>query len=985
MNKYPRRWKPPAAETRGRARLVKYQEPKQGFRGFLRRWARRLTRPVVLIPVGILAAVIITVLVYYWTIFSERIDHLLNGDVFTRTAGIYAAPKMLHAGQGITVEELVAYLKSANYVEKSQQGEAARGRYRVQDLGSSNFQPAKPTTRSKGKPAAPSDQATATPPRGSAYRAGAVVEVEPSSDANVDGQKVFHPLRIQFAAGGTAVASIGDLMSHAPYQSAELEPQLISSVAGQDRSKRRVIGFQDLPPHLIKAITTTEDRAFFDHWGINVRGIARAFFRRYDADPNSPISNQGGSSITQQLVKNLLLSPERTWKRKASEAYMSVILETRLSKQEIFALYCNQVYLGQQAGFSINGFGEAAESYFGKDVTTLTLPEAAFLAGIIRSPNRYNPYRDLNTATQRRNQVLDSMAETGGITATAAVEAKATPLKVVAAKTRIDLSDAPYFADYVQNNLAEIIPDSGMTQHLRVYTTLDMDLQRAAVNAVNKQLDALDKVVAKRGVEPGTLQASLVAMNVKTGDVIAMVGGRDYTKSQLNRATDAMRQPGSVFKPFVYATALNTAYDPIPRVITAADVFKDEPKTFYFEGQTYSPGNFGDRYTNGPLTLRDALVNSKNVITVEVAMDVTIGRVMALAAKAGLPRVDKAYPAMALGANEATPLQMASAYTAFADNGTRISPIGINRVTTGNGTTVAAPTGQRNEVLRPDVAYLMTDLLKDVVNRGTAAKLNGRGFHNEAGKTGFAGKTGTSRDGWFAGFTPNIVCVVYVGFDDGSQLGITGADAALPIWADFMTAALAEHPEWNGDWQRPESIQEAEIDIRTGIVLGSPVTTTSTEPLPPPDQPYDPDREPEPSTSTTTTPTDIPAEFRRRELFISGTVPGGARPPLPEDGTEAPPVPDITPYDPDLEPAPAAPDDQGVPAPRSTSRNVTIEGGTVTVDIDPTTGLLAASTCPVIRTKTYIIGKEPHQYCGPQYHGGASPAIREERPRRSSP
>jgi penicillin-binding protein 1B len=986
VNKYPRRWKPPAAETRGRARLVKYQEPKQGFRGFLRRWLRRLTRPVVLVPIGIVAAVVITVLVYYWTIFSQRIDQLLNGDVFTRTAGIYAAPKMLHAGQEITVEELVVYLKAANYVEKSQQGDAARGRYRVQDLAASNFAPppGKPKPAAKPKP----DGAAAPAQRASGYKSGAVVEVEPSNDAIVDGQKVFHPLRIQFGAGGTMIASLGDLVSHAPFQTAELEPQLISSVAGQDRSKRRVIGFQDLPPHLIKAITTTEDRSFFEHWGINVRGIARAFFRRYDADPNSPISNQGGSSITQQLVKNLLLSPERTWKRKASEAYMSVILETRLSKQEIFALYCNQVYLGQQAGFSVNGFGEAAESYFGKDVSTITLPEAAFLAGIIRSPNRYNPYRDLNTATQRRNQVLDSMAETGAITTQAAADAKASPLKVVAAKTRIDLSDAPYFADYVQNNLAEIIPDSGMTQHLRVYTTLDMDLQRAAVNSVNKQLDLLDKVVAKRGVEPGTLQASLVAMNVKTGDIIAMVGGRDYTKSQLNRATDAMRQPGSVFKPFVYATALNTAYDPVPRVITAADVFKDEPKTFFYEGQTYSPGNFGDRYTNGPLTLRDALVNSKNVITVEVAMDVTIGRVMALAAKAGLPHVDKAYPAMALGASEATPLQIASAYTAFADNGSRITPVGINRVTTGTGTTVATPTGQRNEVLRPDVAYLMTDLLKDVVNRGTAAKLNSRGFHNEAGKTGFAGKTGTSRDGWFAGFTPSIVCVVYVGFDDGSQLGITGADAALPIWADFMTAALAEHPEWNGDWQRPESIQEAEIDIRTGVVIGTPAADGSTEPAPPPDVPYDPDNQPQPQPTATATPTvssEVPAEFRRKELFISGTVPGGVRPPLPEDGTEAPPVPDITPYDPDLEPSPAVPDDQGVPAPRSTSRNVTIENGTVTVDIDPTTGLLAASTCPVIRTKTYIIGKEPHQYCGPQYHGGVAPAVREERPRKASP
>jgi penicillin-binding protein 1B len=964
---------------RGGARVVRYNQPEPGF---FRRWLRRLTRPIVLAPIGLIAAVVIGVGVYYWSVFSERIDRLLNGEVFTRSAGIYAAPKTLRVGEAITVDELLTYLKAAGYVEKTKQGEAARGRYRVEDLTTRNY------TAPKKKPGAPAPE-SAAPAASNAYRGGAVVEVEPSTDATIDGQTLFHGLRVQFGNGGNSIASLGDLTTHVPYQQNELEPQLISSVAGQDRSKRRVIGFQDLPPHLIQAITTTEDRAFFDHWGINVRGILRALFRRYEADPNSPISNQGGSSITQQLVKNLLLSPERTWKRKLSEAYMSVILETRLSKQEIFALYCNQVYLGQQAGFSINGLGEASEAYFNKDVTTLTVPEAAFLAGIIRSPNRYNPYRDLNTATQRRNQVLDSMTETGALTIEEAERAKLEPLKVVPAKTRIDLSDAPYFTDYVQNQLADIVADTSTTQHLRIYTTIDLDLQRAAVNAINKQLDVLDKVMAKRGVAPGTLQASLVAMNVKTGEVISMVGGRDYTKSQLNRATDAMRQPGSVFKPFVYATALNTAYDPVPRVITAADVFKDEPKTFYYEGQTYSPGNFGDSYRNAPMTLRDALVNSKNVITVELAMDVTIGRVMALAAKAGLPHVSKAYPAMALGASEATPMQLASAYTAFADGGSRVTPVGINRVTTGTGTTIAAPTGQRNEVLRPDVAYLMTDLLKDVVNRGTAAKLNARGFRNIEGKTGYAGKTGTSRDGWFAGFTPNIVCVVYVGFDDGSQLGITGADAALPIWADFMTAALAEHPEWNGDWTRPESIEEAEIDIRTGNVIGAPARDGSSQPEIDPNVPYDPDNQPEAAPAAITNASDVPLEFRRKELFINGTVPGNVREPLPEADPNATPEPDVTPYDPDLEPTPppGRNDDQGLPPERGQpggSKTVN-PNGTVTLDIDPTTGLIAVPSCPVIRTKTFVLGKEPHEYCGPQFHGGQPAAAAPERPRRAPP
>ncbi|HEY6186391.1 MAG TPA: PBP1A family penicillin-binding protein [Pyrinomonadaceae bacterium] len=893
-------------------RVVKYQEPPKGF---FRRWAKRIFRPPVIIALVFLTTITIGVLGYYWYIFSGRIDRLLNGEVFTRSAGIYAAPKELRVGENISVDELVAYLKRAGYVEKTQQADSSRGRYSV---------------------------------------SGTSVDVEPSKNATVDGQQTFQRLRVQFARGGKSIAAIQFLDGGARYDKAQLEPELISSLTGSERSKRKIVGFNDLPPHLVKAITVTEDRSFFDHYGVNIRGILRALIRRYEADPNSPIARQGGSSITQQLVKNLLLSPERTWRRKLAEAYMSIIIETRLSKQQIFALYCNEVYLGQQAGFSINGFGEAADAYFNKDVTTLTLPESAFLAGIIRSPNRYNPYKDIETATARRNQVLESMAETGAITQLEAAQAQNTPLKVAATKGRIDSSDAPYFADYVQSQLDSIVGDPGAAQHLRVYTTIDMDLQRAAYAAVTKQLAALDKLYAKR-VEPGTLQAALVAMNAHTGEIVAMVGGRDYTKSQLNRANDALRQPGSVFKPFVYATALNTAYDPIPRVITPATIYRDEPKTFTFDNQEYSPGNFGDTYTNGPVTLRDALVRSLNVVTVDVAMEVTIGRVMNLAAKAGLPKVKKAYPAMALGASEATPLQIASAYTAFAASGTRTTPVAINRVTTGGGTTIAAPTGQKNDVLRPDVAYLMTSMLKDVVNRGTAAKLGARGFKNVAGRTGIAGKTGTSRDGWFAGFTPNLVCVVWVGFDDGSQLGLTGADSALPIWADFMSTALADHPEWNGDWAMPEGIEQAEINIRTGGLATAD----------------DPDR--------------------RTELFISGTAPQAPSEEPVDDGTvpdevdedSAQPDTNITPL-PEASPGatprgrPPLKPDGHTP---STDDQASPRLGTITLDIDPTTGLIADPTvCPIIRSKTFAIGQEPRQFCGPQYHGGGA-----SRPRRATP
>ena len=903
--RYPPPDRMPSAAPGGRRyprqkRIVAFEEPGPGFG---RRVGRRLLSAPVIIPLAVIVAFVLVVLVYYWTVFSGRIDNLLRGEVFTRSAGIYAAPKQLRAGETLSQDDLIAYLKRAGYVEKIQQADTTRGRYSLN---------------------------------------GSTIDIEPSQYSSVDGQRQFQGVRVQFSRNAKSISSIVQLGGNSRLDKTWLEPELISSVTGQDREKRKVIGFNDLPIHLVKAITVTEDRAFFEHYGVNIRGILRALARRYDnSDPNSPIARQGGSSITQQLVKNLLLSPERTMRRKVAEAYMSVILETRLTKEEIFALYCNQVYLGQQAGFSINGFGQAADAYFGKDVTNLTLPEAAFLAGLIRSPNRYNPYQEMNTATARRNQVLDSMVDTGAITREEADRAKAEPLKVVAVKGRIDASEAPYFADYVQDQLGDIIAGTGTAQHLRIYTTVDMDLQRAAYTALAKQVAALDKVQTRR-FAPGTLQASLVAMNAKTGEIVAMVGGRDYSKSQFNRASNGFRQPGSVFKPFVYATALNTAYDPVPRVITAATTYVDEPRTFSYDNQEYSPGNFGDRYSRVPVTLRDALVNSLNVITVDVAMEVTVGRVMSLAGRAGLPKPTRAYPAMALGTSEATPLQVASAYTAFANLGTRTASLAINRITTGEGVTIAAPTAQRSEVMRPDVAYVMNSFMKDVVNRGTAAKVRARGF-----KANVAGKTGTSRDGWFAGFTPNLVCVVWVGFDDGSQLGLTGANSALPIWTDFMQVALSEHPEWQGDWQMPEGIQQADIDPATGQL---------------------------------TTP-DNPA--RRTELFINGTLPVPTSPEVPEeeatpDGEEET-IPESGDPGPTPEPSPTA-TPRPLPAPRPDGEVLRLEGS-ITLDIDPSTGLIAVETCPVIRTKTFVIGTEPRTYCGPEYHRGRTVDPAASRPR----
>ena len=330
-------------------------------------------------------------------------------------------------------------------------------------------------------------------------------------------------------------------------------------------------------------------------------------------------------------------------------------------------------------------------------------------------------------------------------------------------------------------------------------------------------------------------------------------------------------------------------------------------------------------------------------------MEVTVGRVMNLAAKAGLPRVPHAYPAMALGTAEATPLQIASAYTAFAANGMRTTPVAIDRVTTGNGTTLAQPTAQKNEVLRPEIAYVMTSFMKDVVNRGTGAPIRARGF-----KFNVAGKTGTSRDGWFAGYTPNLVCVVWVGFDDGSQLGLTGAASALPIWADFMNAALTNHPEWTGDWQQPEGIQQADIDLATGQLAKADTTN------------------------------------KRAELFINGTSPGSDSGETPTDTAQEPPTQidgQENNNNGETEPAGMAeppPEPRPKPTPRSEAKTKSRDlydgdsssklQGTITLDIDPTTGLIAVDSCPVIRTKTFLIGQEPKKYCGPEYHKKAQPS-----------
>jgi penicillin-binding protein 1B len=873
---------------------------------------------------------------YFWFEYSERIDRrLLSGQVYTQSAGIYSAPKTLKAGENISPEDLINYLKTAGYVEKNNQADVSRSRYQLTEN---------------------------------------TVEIEPGSTGTIDDVKVFPAVSVKYDKSGKTVKTITDKISGNDVNKAKIEPKILSSIAEEGDGQRKAVTFNDLPSHLVKSITVTEDRAFFEHYGVNFRGIARAVWRRYELEEdNSPLANQGGSSITQQLVKNLWLNREQTLTRKVKEAFMSVILETRLTKEEIFTLYVNQIYLGQQAGVSIYGVGEASNAYFGKDVSQLTLPETAFFAGIIRSPNRYNPYKNLEKVTERRNQVLDSMTETGDISFQQSEQAKKTKLELRQISSRKDLQGMPYFSQYAIEELPKVVSDPQAVKHLRVYTTIDPDLQRVAYEIVNKRLEKLDKYFPKK--EKGTLQASLIAIRPKTGEIVAMVGGRNFLENQFNRATDAMRQPGSVFKPFVYATAINTAYEGNTSVFTTASIFKDEKKVFTFGNDTYSPNNYGDTFSNKEITLRDALVKSKNTITVDLGMQLNIGKVMNFATKAGLPKVEKAYPSMSLGTAEATPLQIATGYTVFANMGDKVTPMPISRVTTGDGRTIVAPNIEKKNVLRPDVAYIMNDMLKDVINRGTASEAQAWGFRNVEGKQGFAGKTGTSRDGWFAGYTPEIVCVVYVGFDDGDDLGMKGSDSAMPIWADFMREALNMHPEWNGDWAMPVTVRKAEIDSRNGKLIreldnaeadllkaqqaaikkkvNANANTDSVISM-------------ENSESMDIYVTEVPPEFRRVELFVAGTVPNKVLLPTTEETTiesvEAAPIPSSTPFTTWQEAQGNQKVNPANPANTNIYPSEEIEHN-ITVMICPLTGMRATANCPRKEPQTYREGEQPKDFC----------------------
>ncbi|HJP93542.1 MAG TPA: PBP1A family penicillin-binding protein [Pyrinomonadaceae bacterium] len=685
-------------------------------------------------------------LVRSYTYYSQIIDARLTSGYLTSRPGLYAAPRVLQVGQKLSREKLITILRRAGYVE-SNAGNVWSGSFIVN---------------------------------------GPALEIRPGRSVKTEPELV----RVIFS--GDEISELrGD---GALLESFALEPEILSNDLSAKAAKRELLSYEEIPQVMVHAILAIEDRRFFEHSGVDLRGLTRALLRNAGDEQLA----QGGSTITQQLVKNTYLSPEKTLQRKYAEAMLSLALERRLSKQDIFALYCNEIYLGQRGAVAVRGVSEAARVYYGKELRELTLSEAATLAGMIQSPALYSPLRHPEAAQLRRNAVLTAMQQTGFITGEQSAIASAEPV-VVASASALDNSLAPYFVDYV-NRLAESqFETSGENQ--RIYTTIDLELQQAAERALKLQLDRLDRLYADRGVKP---QAALVALDPHTGNILAMVGGRDYADSQLNRATDALRQPGSTFKPFVYAAALEDGMSPV-------QLFMDAPREFVYDrDKIYRPANYGGGYSMREVTMRTGLVKSLNVVTVDIALQTGLARTANLAARFGLPKPER-YPSLALGTKEATPLQLAAAYAAFVNQGQRVETQAITSI----GEPPAAHTMSPpvDQVVSPTTAYMITNMLAAVIDHGTARKARGavRG-------TAIAGKTGTSRDGWFVGYSPNLVCVVWIGFDDNKQLGLTGAEAALPAWVDFMNDAIAVRPDLGGEnFECPEGIKFVEIDSITGL------------------------------------------------------------------------------------------------------------------------------------------------------------------------
>ncbi len=614
----------------------------------------------------------------------------------------------------------------------------------------------------------------------------------------------FHAMPVVVSFDGGTVRSIRRIADGVTLRGIRIEPELLTSIFNNEMEDRLPVSLDAVPKVVIDAIIATEDRNFYSHEGISIRGVFRAIV----ANVQSKSLGVGGSTLTQQLVKNLYLNPERTFRRKAIEAVMALILEGRYSKDQILEIYLNEIYLGQNGSVQIAGVEQASQVFFGKKVTYLTLPEAATLAGIIRSPNVLSPLRNPERAKGRRDTVLKLMLDQNKISEAEYEDAVASPLSV----TKFPRSGrtAPFFVDLVLKELKETYPETQLkTEGLRIFTTLDTIMQRSADRSLETGIAALEKKHKAIRTSTSPLQGVIVTIQPGTGYVKALVGGRSYGKTQFNRAIQARRQPGSLFKPFVYVTAMDPARG--PQAFTAATLLDDSPISVRAGNGEWRPQNYDNRF-HGLVTVREALAHSYNIPAVRAAIDAGVPNVIKTATSIGVHSRLEPYPSISLGSFEVTPLEIAYAYSVFANLGVKAEPVSILAVAGRDGKVLESRNVKMKRVAPAGVAYVMNDILQDVFRYGTAARAKSLGFTRP-----FAGKTGTTsnyRDAWFVGYSPHSLSLVWIGFDDARSVRLAGGDACVPIWTSHMNRIGGMIPDV--DWKRPDDVTSREIDPESG-------------------------------------------------------------------------------------------------------------------------------------------------------------------------
>ncbi len=721
---------------------------------FRQLWRRRWFRWAL---AGAGAALLLALLAAAWLIQPFiALSARFGEHSFAQPSRLYGEPTRLVAGQRVVPDQVVAELKDLGYYESPPDVEVGPGRFRATPQGLTVYLRSFPL------------------PRGA--QSARRLEV------------MWDGKRIQALRVGGKVT--GDAL---------LEPPLLASFYGTETKERRPVELASLPDHVVRAVLAAEDDGFFEHGGLSVFGILRASWVNLTAGGRV---KQGGSTLTQQMVKNLYFSQERTWSRKAREAVLSILIDRRYDKREILEAYLNEIYWGQSGAVSLVGIGAVSRALFAKDPPNLTLPEAALLAGMIQSPGEYWPTRHPQKAMQRRNYILDRLAQLRWMPQDAIDRAKLEPLGV--APLQVAVRRAPYFVDAAvleverRYQIADL-SDRGFT----VFTTLRGEDQRRAEESIAAGIEAAEKGYQKG--QTGVLQAALVSVDPKTGGILAYVGGRDYRKSQFDRASQAQRQAGSAFKPVVYATAFEDG------VATPATVLEDSPLTVELANMVWEPQNDDDEY-RGWVSARTAIEDSLNVPTARLALQVGLKRIVQMARALGITSPLQAVPALSLGAFEVSPVELATVYATFANGGVRPSIHGVEAVIGPGGEPVpGAALPEPVQALAPSTVYLVTSVLQGVLNHGTATAV--RSTLNDP----LAGKTGTTngrRDSWFAGFAPSRTTLVWVGYDDNSETRLSGARAALPIWSKFMLGVRP--PGGYSNFSTPSGVTTATIDPETG-------------------------------------------------------------------------------------------------------------------------------------------------------------------------